>query len=603
MIETINSFMISLLIGLASLFGFSVPVEEPIENLGLSNLRTITVRQGGHGTGDIASSTLYVSGFASTTAFVATSSPTFNYITATSTTASSTFYGGLHITADGNLGLSYIGSCTEALETDADGNVFCGTDNIGVNGDPNVILTVAGGTTYLQASTTGNAWLFTDGFVSQGASSTVRDLIVDTSILAHGGVLTLGGTAATNNENLTYDFETTANQVGIGSGTGVTRLRFADNLRLDFGDGNDMRIRWITTIGSHDYAQISTRVGAGAGSGYITILESADFSDVDRAPLTTTPDPTLRIYSSDAAQALDYLELYHNQTDAVLAWGNGSLLFGNGIATTTIDSVGLLTVVGGLISSASSTIETLTVQDGLYASSTLMVNGLTFLTGGLTIETGDTFTFNGDAFTSFTSDGTLSIVSNALRVVDVTCTDCLNATEIEDIYLLDDGDTATGAYDFSGATFIMPTGASPTVNAVGEFALDTTSNNLILATSTDATEVVLASATTSLYRFAVASTSARLLAGEFQVLPSDALPQVVTGVICYVIGGTSQVFNLSDTGTNDTNSITCTTTITQYEFTANTTFTAYEAIRVEWGTRTSETDEVIINLFGYRQTD
>ncbi|MEZ6255399.1 MAG: hypothetical protein R3B92_01310 [Patescibacteria group bacterium] len=39
-----------------------------------------------------------------------------------------------------------------------------------------------------------------------------------------------------------------------------------------------------------------------------------------------------------------------------------------------------------------------------------------------------------------------------LDVVDVNCTDCLNATEIEDIYLLNTGDTATGTYTFSSGS-------------------------------------------------------------------------------------------------------------------------------------------------------
>lgn len=37
--------------------------------------------------------------------------------------------------------------------------------------DPNVILTVSGGTTYLRASSTGNAWLFPDGFLSTASST------------------------------------------------------------------------------------------------------------------------------------------------------------------------------------------------------------------------------------------------------------------------------------------------------------------------------------------------------------------------------------------------------------------------------------------------
>lgn len=135
---------------------------------------------------------------------------------------------------------------------------------------------------------------------------------------------------------------------------------------------------------------------------------------------------------------------------------------------------------GTFISQGSSTIESLHVQKLLTASSTLTIDGLTILNGGLTLETGDTFTFNGDAFTSFTSDGTLSIISNALRVVDVICTNCLNATEIEDIYLLDDGDIGTGVYDFGGTTsFEITNGTNPTVDIAGKIAIDTTTGQLI----------------------------------------------------------------------------------------------------------------------------
>lgn len=53
-------------------------------------------------------------------------------------------------------------------------------------------------------------------------------------------------------------------------------------------------------------------------------------------------------------------------------------------------------------------------------------------------------------FDSLTDDATLDNVAGDLRVVDVTCTDCLNATEIEDLYLLLAGDSAAGAFTWTG---------------------------------------------------------------------------------------------------------------------------------------------------------
>ena len=58
-----------------------------------------------------------------------------------------------------------------------------------------------------------------------------RDLHLSTGVLlalnAASGVLTLGGIGGTNNENLTLDFETTANNVVIASGTGVDTINFS----------------------------------------------------------------------------------------------------------------------------------------------------------------------------------------------------------------------------------------------------------------------------------------------------------------------------------------------------------------------------------------
>ena len=51
----------------------------------------------------------------------------------------------------------------------------CGS---GGGGDPNVIINTVGGTTYLQASTTVNAWLFNTGFVSQASSTIDADLTI-----------------------------------------------------------------------------------------------------------------------------------------------------------------------------------------------------------------------------------------------------------------------------------------------------------------------------------------------------------------------------------------------------------------------------------------
>jgi len=94
---------------------------------------------------------------------------------------------------------------------------------------------------------------------------------------------------------------------------------------------------------------------------------------------------------------------------------------------------------------------------------------------------------SGDTITDFQGDSTISVVSNALRVVDITCTNCINATEIEDIYalqannLLDLSSTSTAISNL-GLTIGADTQAWDT--DLDTFAgLDKTSGNLITASS------------------------------------------------------------------------------------------------------------------------
>ena len=162
----------------------------------------------------------------------------------------------------------------------------------------------------------------------------------------------------------------------------------------------------------------------------------------------------------------------------------------------------------------------------------------------------------------------------------------------------------TGGQTFTDATsttFAIVPAASPTLGGAGRFGFDNTSNNFIMASSTEG-HFVVGSATTSLYAFAVSSTSPDFVSGGIIEMPSHFLAQVVTAVICDVDAGTSVVINLSD-GTNDTNAVTCTTTSTQFALTSNNTFTAYEGIRLEVGTVTGTVDRVSMRFIGYRSTD
>lgn len=155
----------------------------------------------------------------------------------------------------------------------------------------------------------------------------------------------------------------------------------------------------------------------------------------------------------------------------------------------------------------------------------------------------------------------------------------------------------------SDGTLVIPASASPVVNATGEIALDTTSGNIIFATST-AQSLVLGGATTTLYAMVIASTSPDFASGGVIPLPAHFLKQQAVGIICKVDGGTSQQIFLSDAGsTNDSNTITCSTTETQYNFTTNNIWTAYEPIQLEFATKSGSPDYITIRIVGFRTSD
>jgi len=94
---------------------------------------------------------------------------------------------------------------------------------------------------------------------------------------------------------------------------------------------------------------------------------------------------------------------------------------------------------------------------GETASSTFGANGLlTLTTNGLSL--------NGSTVTDFVGDATISLSSGNLRVVDVTCTDCLNATEIEDIYLVNNADDTTSGVLTASSYLSTGSGTSTLTN-------------------------------------------------------------------------------------------------------------------------------------------
>lgn len=285
---------------------------------------------------------------------------------------------------------------------------------------------------------------------------------------------------------------------------------------------------------------------------------------------------------------------------------------------------------GGDVLTTTSTIP-IWAKDAVYASSTLTVSGNTSLqhatstnfftsTFGLSSTyitdftdllldsfgqtslsdpAADQLMFWDDSDTQFEFISTLtgaSISGNTLTINDVSCTDCLNATEIEDIYLLNNGDVGTGAFDFGGATSLeVPNGATVTTNATGEIGVETTSSTL---------EFYDGTASRSLSAFyekgvTIASTTLTSVADTTTAtatIPAPAFFKNVTiqSITCYVTGGTSMRVKLSD-GTNDMDGINCATTLTSDDGSiANNTLTDTELWEIQLGSESGEVDYISI---------
>ena len=147
---------------------------------------------------------------------------------------------------------------------------------------------------------------------------------------------------------------------------------------------------------------------------------------------------------------------------------------------------------------------------------------------------------------------------------------------------------------FTGSLAI-PQGASPTVDAVGEMAFDTTDNQLLIATST--TPVVIRT-TNKIFSFTLASTSPEFFNGGSLPVPPETDGYTITSYSCYVTGGTSVVFTPSD-GTNDMDAITCAATITSdTNISANPIATAGELMKVKVGAITGVVNYVSFSAFG-----
>lgn len=76
--------------------------------------------------------------------------------------------------------------------------------------------------------------------------------------------------------------------------------------------------------------------------------------------------------------------------------------------------------------------------------------------------------------------GTLDVSDHINLTCGTNCTLTGDEISVDDAFLLNNGDTGTGTYDFGGADDVeIPNGTGPTVDTAGQIAIDTTGDQLI----------------------------------------------------------------------------------------------------------------------------
>jgi hypothetical protein len=348
---------------------------------------------------------------------------------------------------------------------------------------------------------------------------------------------------------------------------------------LNLTSGYSMFLTASGTNWNTFYDTPSNRITAGTGIDWTANTLNGVYTAGDALTLTGEDfdfdggaSPAGELGGTWASPTLDS-EVYSIQelsdvTDAITET-LGDLLYWNGTLWADIATSSLNISTSNLVEGTNLFYTDVRVGNYILGSTTLQLNGDLRVAGG-DITLGATSIFSGGDTASL----------NNIDAIDATTETTFEAA----LDTFNSGLTV-------GTFFALVNGASPTVDAVGELALDTTDDQLILGDS-GGTARVFATDEFRVISTTIASTSVAFTSG--QTLPAlshkDGLE--ITQYTCYVVDGTSKVLNLTD-GTNDTETITCGTTLTSdTDVATNDTFTAGELGYIEFGATTGTVNYV-----------
>ncbi len=304
---------------------------------------------------------------------------------------------------------------------------------------PGILASDTCGNGQIPKFNTGGTWTCEDDNAGAGSQTLQQTYVQGATI----DVTTGEGALAVDLQSANFDIE-----VGQGTDTGDFRI----------WDGTD---NWVFVDESAD----TLSLGAAAGSG-IT-LGGTGITTTNPGALTVTQTLT-------ANGALD------SNGDVTIA--DTDITFDG--ATTTFTTSGDLTIDSGgsnilLADALNAGGATAQAYNFFAASGTAGHTAAGEVTNTSDVFVADDLEVDGTIFADGGITGTLTG-----SATDLNCTDCINATEIADVYLLNTGDTATGSYTFTlgAAELLTVDGAttdSATTGGVFDLNVDSVTNNNI----------------------------------------------------------------------------------------------------------------------------
>lgn len=255
------------------------------------------------------------------------------------------------------------------------------------------------------------------------------------------------------------------------------------------------------------------------------------------------------------------------------------------VGSSTLDSIAAGELYRSAFISGELEVDGLSHLDGGASSTALTLTGLLHADGGIDLGASTNLSING---TNILSDSAGTLTLDFVDVLGATAEATIEAAL----------DTLNNITNLVVSTLLdIPSSATLTLSNEGEFGLDTTDDQLRLHDGE--AERVYAREHHRIFSVTVASTSPAFVSGGVLPIPPERDGYELTEFHCYVKNGTSIIMNVSD-GTNDTETITCNTTIsTDTDVATNDTFTAGELAELQFGTITGTPDYLTFTAYGH----